>query len=93
MKGAGLPGELIFSLQTDQLPGHPGTEGPPRHTLQALRKFDVGHANHESLVSTSSVVGSVVRLGGACKAAGQHLFSQLMPEILPFTLDRPSERP
>ena len=54
MKGAGLPGELIFSLQSDQLPGHPGTERPPRHTLQALRKSDVGHANHESLVSTRS---------------------------------------
>ena len=54
MKGAGLPGELIFSLQSDQLPGHPGTERPLRHTLQALRKSDVGHANHESLVSTRS---------------------------------------
>ena len=39
------------------------------------------------------VVGSVVRLGWYLQGPFQHLFSRLMPEILPFTLDQPSERP
>ena len=39
------------------------------------------------------VVGSVVRLRWYLQGPFQHLFSRLMPEILPFTLDQPSERP